>query len=95
MKVTSNLQGIVLKSQLYGQASNQCTEISKDQLKSEHGVELIISAVYLRDIMSVIAKAYDGFRVLMSTRRGVKELLKHVETRFSATASSSIKYRVL
>lgn len=86
-KISAAVQGIILKSQLYGQAADQCSELTKEQLKSENGVQLIINAVYRRDFMSVISEAYDGFSILINTRRNDNESLKEFETRFSAAVS--------
>lgn len=86
-KIAAPLQGIVLKSQLYGQAADQCCEISKEQLRSADGVNLIVNAVYRRDFMSVISEAFDDFSTLLNTRRGQTESLKSFETRFSAAVS--------
>lgn len=58
-----------------------------EQLKSANGVQLIINSVYRRDFMSVISEAYDGFSILINTKRNDHESLKEFETRFSATVS--------
>ena len=83
-KIAPNLQGIVLKSQLFGQAADQCSELTREELRSENGVNLIVNAVYRRDFMSVISEAYGGFSNLLNTKRGQNESLKGFETRFSA-----------
>lgn len=76
-------QGIVLKLLSYGQAADQCAKMTKKQLKSEHGVELIVNAVFRRDFMPVISEAYKRFSDLLSTRRGLHESLKSFGACFS------------
>lgn len=86
-KVSVSLQGIVLKSQLYGHAADQCTEITKEQLRSSDGVQFIVNSVYRRHYMSVISEAYEGFSALMNTRRGKMDYLKSFETRLAAAVA--------
>ena len=86
-KLVVAMQGIVLKSQLFGQAADLCAEITKEQLKSANGVKLIVNAVYQRDALSVISEAYEGFNSLLTTRRSNTESLKSFELRFSAAVT--------
>jgi len=86
-KIATSMQGLVLKSQLYGQASDLCSGLTKEQPKSDGGVDLIMNAVYQHDALSVISEAYDGFNALLNTRRGQNESLKNFETRFSAAVT--------
>lgn len=88
-KIITELQGIVLKSRMFGKAADQCAELTKEQLKlkSAEGVQLIVSLVYRIDFMSVISESYDGFSALMHTKRGTNASLKSFETRFSAAVS--------
>lgn len=55
--VSVAVQGIVLKSQLYGEAADLCSSSSNEQLKQVGGVHLIIDTVYQRDFLSVISEA--------------------------------------
>lgn len=86
-KISVVLQGIICKTQLNGQAADHCAEISKEQLKSTNGVDLIVNTVYLHDFMSVISEAYDGFSNHFSTRRGKDEYLKGFEACFPAAVA--------
>ena len=72
---------------MFEQASDQCSELTKEELKSVEGVNLIVNSVYRRDFMSVISDAYDGFSALINTKRGQNESLKGFETRFSAAVT--------
>ena len=83
-KLEPNIQALVLKSQLYGQASDLCAELTTEELKSEDGVNHIVNTIYQRDALNVISEAYDGFNSLLTTRRGQSESLKNFELRFSA-----------
>lgn len=82
-----SIQGLVLKFQLYGQASDLCAELTNAQLKSDDGVSLIVDNLYRHDFMSVISEAYDGFNNLLNARRAQTESLKNFETRFSAAVT--------
>lgn len=86
-KVSVAVQGIVLKSQLYGEAADFCSALSIDQLKQVDGLQLIIDTVYQRDFLSVISEAYEGFNRLLNTRRENNELLKSFEIRFSVSVA--------
>ena len=86
-KIAKGMQGLLLKSQLYGQAADLCSALTKDQLKSNDGVSLIVNKIYQRDALSVISEAYDGFNLLLSTRRNPNENLKNFELRFAASVT--------
>lgn len=86
-KIPPQGKGIVLKSQLYGQASKQCAVVTKEQLRSKNGVNLIINAIYRRDFMSVILEAYENFSALINLRRDPAESLRTFETRYSAAVA--------
>ena len=61
------MQAIVLKSQLHSQAADFCSELTKEKLKGENGVALIVNAVYQRDALLVILEAFYGFSTLHGT----------------------------
>ena len=86
-KVSPNIQGIILKSQLFGQAEDLCSELTNEQLKEADGVNLIINKVYERDALSVVSETYDYFNSLWSTRRKPNESFKTFEKRFTAALS--------
>lgn len=77
----------MLKFQLYGQASDLRAELTREELKSDNGVNLIVNAAYQRDALSVISEAFDGFNTLLTTRRRQSGSLKTFETRFSAAVT--------
>lgn len=53
-KLWTAFQGIVFKSQLYGEAADQIADTTKEELKFCQGMYLIGSVVYRRDFISVI-----------------------------------------
>lgn len=63
-KVAANVQGIVLKSELYDEAADLCSELTNEQQKGDNGVQVIVDAVYQRDFLSVVSEAYDGLHKL-------------------------------
>lgn len=81
---------------MYGQASDQGAKTTKEQLRSENGVHLMINAIYGRDFMSVISEAYENFSALTNPRQEPPHSPKTFETRFLAAGAifnsfSSIK----
>lgn len=86
-KLAVPMQGIVLKSQLFGQAADLCAGITREQLRSDYGVTMVVNAVYQRDALSVVSEAYEGFNALLTTRRAGSESLKAFELRFSAAVT--------
>lgn len=75
-KIIASLQNIVLRSQSYGQAADQCCEIDKEQVRSADGVNLIANAVYKCNFKSVASEAFDGFGALLNSCRGQKQSMK-------------------
>lgn len=57
-KISAAVQGLVLKSQLFGEAADLGNELPNDQLKGEDGVQKIVDAVYQREFLSVSSEAY-------------------------------------
>lgn len=82
--VLPSVQGVVLKSQLYCEAADFCSQLTNEQLKAEGSVQFIIDTVYQRDFVSVISEAYEGSHKLLNTRRSDSESLESIEMRFSA-----------
>lgn len=41
-----SLQGIIMKSQLYGRASDLCKSITDDILKSDNGADAVVKEIY-------------------------------------------------
>lgn len=83
-KIPGNLQGICLKSQLFGRAIDLCSGITAEQLSGENGVDLIVNAIYKRDGLSVISEAYKIFNDLLTTKRDDSESMKGFELRYAA-----------
>lgn len=83
-KIPAELQGIVLKSQLFGRAENLGSKISDDELTSENGALILAKAVYKVDTLSKVTKIAEQFNKLLSTTRGDSENLKGFESRFEA-----------
>lgn len=53
-KISKKMKGLILKSQLYGKAADMCSALTKEELKSDNGVNLIVNATYRRDALNVI-----------------------------------------
>ena len=86
-KVPKNLQGVVLKSQLYGRALDLARQVPDTTLVSESGVQAIVNAVYKRDGLSIVNDVYTLFNDLVSTRRSDNESFENYESRFAAKLS--------
>lgn len=75
-KVCQLVQGNVSQYQMYGGAADLRSVIFYDDRKSESGVSLILSAVYLRNFLSVISETYEGFLRLLNTKQSENVSLK-------------------
>lgn len=79
------MQKLVLKFQLYGQATDFRFEISKGAVGSKSRAALIVNAVYQHDALTVVLESHDGFSFMLTTRRVGSKTMKNFETRVSAT----------
>lgn len=61
--------------------------MTREKLKCEDGVILIVNAFNQRDFLSIISEAFDGFDFLMNARHSQNESLKTFETCFSAVVT--------
>ena len=69
-KIPENLQGIVLKSQLFGRAKDLCCNISDSDIAGDDGAAKIVNKIHQRDSLSVVSKAYKIFNTLCNNKRG-------------------------
>lgn len=53
-KVPSSLRGILLKFQIFGHARDQARNIGKILLQSSSGADEVVSAIFRRDLLSVL-----------------------------------------
>lgn len=84
IRVPQELQGLVLKSQLFGRAKDLCAGITAEQLQSENGVDLIVQKVFKRDALSVVSETFKDFNCLLDSKRDEKEGFRNFEQRFAA-----------
>lgn len=61
--------------------------LTKEELKSDNDVNLTVSAVYQRNTLSIISKAFSGFHALLTPGGGQSETLKSFEMLFSAAVT--------
>lgn len=83
-KIPSDLQGIILQSQLYGRAKDLCKALTDTEVQSDDGPYKIIKAVHKRDPLAVISEVYGDFTSLLMLKRGQTESFKNFATRFEA-----------
>ena len=86
-KIPKKLQGIVLKSQLYGRARDLARSVPQELMVSDNGSQTIVDAVHKRDGLSVVHDIYSLFNGLVSTRRHENESFENNEARFAAKLS--------
>ena len=91
-KIPKNLQGVVLKSQLYGRARDLARSVTQGELVSEDGSKAIVNAVFKRDGLSVVSDVYTLFNELVMTRRHENESFQNYESRFAARLSKLNSY---
>lgn len=72
--ILNNMQGLILKSQLYRQDADLCSDLTKKQLKHKNGASLIVNAVYQRDALIVNSESFDGFNQLLTTLKKLQTL---------------------
>lgn len=84
IKGVPTLQVIILDSQPYSQVADQCSEITQKKFQFEEKENHIVSAVYSRDFMSDMSKAYDNFSILLNTKHSSLKSLISFEAYFSA-----------
>lgn len=83
-KISPNLQGIILKSQLFGRAKDLGSKIVPEDLKSDDGALKLAHAVYKIDALSQVSTMAEQFNKLLNTKREPSEKMKTFEGRFEA-----------
>lgn len=83
-KIPPTLQGIMLKSQLFGRAVDLGSHVSHDELTSANGSIVLAKAVYKTDSLSNITKLSGHFNELSHCARSERESLKQFQRRFEA-----------
>ena len=83
-KIPANLQGIFLKSQLFGRAADIGEKVTEEELKSANGAIKLAKAVFKIDALSQVNTMSEEFSKLLSTSRGEREKMKSFESRFEA-----------
>ena len=86
-KIPKSLQGVMLRSQLYGQAADLCKGLTDSDLTNEAGAQKVLNCVYKRDALAVISDVYHDFMTLLTMKRGNNETFKNFEARFAAHIS--------
>lgn len=81
------MEGILLKSQLYGEAAYLCAELTNEEPKADDGMQKDVDGVYQRNFLSVVSEPYYGFHKLLNTRRCDTESLKSFEVCISAAVA--------
>lgn len=76
-KIPTELQGIMLQSQLFGRARDIVKLIDEKVIQSEEGVDAIVNALHKRDPLAVVSEVYHDFNSLLNTRRGTTETFKN------------------
>ena len=83
-KIPPDMQGIALKSQLYGRADIVASKISDEDLMKEDGALTLAKAIYKIDSLSKVTSIAQHFNELLTTTRNDHETLKNFEGRFEA-----------
>lgn len=83
-RVSKELRGICLKSQLFGCAYDLCSSISDDDIASDFCAQKIIPAIYIRDSLSVTSQVYNDLNQLRSVKRNATDSYKSYEDTFAS-----------
>lgn len=66
-------RGIFLHSNLFGRALDLCEGLDDDKIASEDGSDLIVSTIYKKDPLSVVANVFDELNHIIELKRGTTE----------------------
>lgn len=83
-KITSDLRGICLNSQLYGRDYDLCYTLSDADIMDDDRASKIVAAIYVRDLVAVKREVYSDFNQLLSVNRGPSESYQSYENKISA-----------
>ena len=87
IKIDPQLQGIVLKSQLFGRAADLVKKLSDEDIMGNNEALRIAAVIYKTDPLTVLTDSFSKFQSLLNTRRGFTETFKTFESRFDAAVS--------
>lgn len=73
-EIDKRLQGIMLKTQLYGREKDLCASIISTGIASEEGLAAIVPAIHKQDALSVLTKVYQDSFDMLNTKRGPSRL---------------------
>lgn len=95
-KISTDLCGIVLQSQLHGRAGDMCAPIANSESQSAEGWNRTVEAIQKRDALFVVSKVYQNFTSLLSMKRALHETFKNFQfwffpqiSKFNSNSSSS------
>ena len=88
IKIDPQLQGIVLKSQLFARAADLVKKLSEEDIMGNDGALRIARVIYKTDPLTVLTYSFSKFQSLLNTRRGSIETFRNFESRFDAAVSS-------
>ena len=83
-KIPSNLQGVILQSQLYDRAQDTAQKLVLDQIEKDYDALRVASVIYKADVLSVVTDTFRQFISLLQTKLDDNESFKNFETRFDA-----------
>ena len=83
-KIPSELQGIILKSQLFGRAVHLIEKVPDDEITAVDGAMAVAKCIYKCDPLSVVMDTFAKFNGLLQTIRGSNESFVNYESRFEA-----------
>lgn len=81
-EIPSSLQGIMIKSQLYGRAVDICKKVSNETVMSPDGAMAIARAIHRCDRLSATASTYARISVILLASREASETFESFESRF-------------
>lgn len=80
-RITADIRGICLKSQLFGRALDLTKGIADDVIASDQGIAAIVDARNKRNALSVVNEIYAYFIDILALHRRSKEGFKNCKTR--------------
>jgi len=86
-KIPANVQGIILRGNLYGRAWDMAKGIPSKVISGADGARAIVKAVYPRYALEVVSEVFEDFIKLLAVVQGEGESFESYKSRFAANSA--------
>lgn len=74
----------MLQSNLFDRAQDLVKKVTEEEPMSEDGALKVASAIFKRDVLSIVTDTFQRFLDVLKTKQGETETFRNFETRFEA-----------